>query len=104
MNFTVVNVNTCEPVAGAIVDIWHCDATGLYSHYTSAGAGGSGGMSGTTDATTFLRGIQVSGTQGKVSFASLYPGFYQGRTTHIHVKVRIRDLSAPEITWKESFN
>jgi protocatechuate 3,4-dioxygenase beta subunit len=82
MNLTVVNVNTCEPVAGAIVDVWHCDATGLYSHYIS-------GSTSNTDATTFLRGIQVSDTQGMVSFASLYPGFYQGRTTHIHVKVRI---------------
>jgi protocatechuate 3,4-dioxygenase beta subunit len=90
LELSVVNVNTCEPVPGAVVDIWHCDALGYYSHFTSAGVGGTGGgggASGSTDNSTFLRGIQLSDAEGKVTFHSLYPGFYQGRVTHIHVKV-----------------
>ncbi len=92
LELSVVNVHTCEPVPDAVVDIWHCDALGVYSHYTSAGVGGTGGMQGSTDATTFLRGVQLTDAQGKVTFDSLYPGFYQGRVTHIHVKVQVASL------------
>ena len=92
LELSVVNVHTCEPVPDAVVDIWHCDALGVYSHYTSAGVGGTGGMQGSTYATTFLRGVQLTDAQGKVTFDSLYPGFYQGRVTHIHVKVQVASL------------
>lgn len=68
----------CTPLAGAIVDIWHCDATGLYSGTTDAGAAGK----------KFLRGYQVTDVHGGVQFTTVYPGWYPGRTVHIHLKIR----------------
>jgi protocatechuate 3,4-dioxygenase beta subunit len=74
---TVVDANTCEPIRDAAVDIWHCDALGLYSGETSEGS----------DSETFLRGIQLTDRNGRAEFATIYPGQYPGRTTHIHLKV-----------------
>jgi protocatechuate 3,4-dioxygenase beta subunit len=71
---TVVDASTCKPVSGAAVDIWHTDAGGDYS-----GVNGNSG--------TFMRGTQVSGSDGVVTFKTLYPGWYTGRAVHIHVKV-----------------
>jgi protocatechuate 3,4-dioxygenase beta subunit len=73
----------CKPIAKARVDIWHCDASGLYSGY--AGQGDDGQT--TTEGKTFLRGTQFTAETGTVEFASIYPGWYRGRTTHIHFKV-----------------
>jgi protocatechuate 3,4-dioxygenase beta subunit len=106
LNFIVMNVAGQTPVAGAAVDIWHCDAEGIYSGFVAAstgsngGSGGGGGAPGgggpgdaggggatSTDDSTFLRGTQVSGSDGRVSFTTTYPGWYTGRTVHIHVKV-----------------
>jgi protocatechuate 3,4-dioxygenase beta subunit len=63
----------CEPIRNAVVDVWHCDATGSYSERGEA----------------FLRGLQVTDNQGAVEFTTLYPGWYPGRTVHIHAKVHI---------------
>lgn len=70
----------CEPVPGARIDIWHCDATGLYSGYANQPAG-----DGTGEA--FMRGTQFAGDDGVVEFDTVYPGWYRGRTPHIHFKV-----------------
>jgi len=67
------------PLAGAQVDVWHCDALGVYSGEPSEGSEGE----------TYLRGIQLTDGNGQVKFATIYPGQYPGRTTHIHVKVHI---------------
>ena len=75
---TVVDASTCKPVKGALVEIWHCDAAGLYSGF---GAGAS--------SRTFLRGGQRTDAKGLARFTTIYPGWYQGRTVHIHVKVHI---------------
>jgi protocatechuate 3,4-dioxygenase beta subunit len=64
----------CAPLAGAIVDVWHCDADGVYS--------------GTRGSQRFLRGYQVSDADGRVRFVTIYPGWYAGRAVHIHFKVR----------------
>lgn len=77
----VVEGATCAPLAGARVDIWHCDAQGIYSGYSGQGP------TGTTEGETFLRGHQATDGKGLASFVTVYPGWYQGRTTHIHVKV-----------------
>lgn len=77
----VVEGATCAPLANARVDVWHCDAQGVYSGY--AGQGGEG----TTEGQTFLRGHQPTDARGLASFSTVYPGWYRGRTTHIHVKV-----------------
>ncbi len=73
---TVVNVNSgCTPVTNATVEMWQCDATGNYSEYgTSAGQ-------------TFLRGLQTTDGSGRVTFKTIYPGWYMGRATHIHLEV-----------------
>ncbi len=77
LGLTVVDANTCEPVRDAAVDIWHCDALGVYSGQPSEGSEGE----------TYLRGIQLTDGNGLAEFATIYPGQYPGRTTHIHVKV-----------------
>ncbi|MBA2332542.1 MAG: intradiol ring-cleavage dioxygenase [Actinobacteria bacterium] len=75
---TVVDAATCKPVKGALVEIWHCDAAGLYSGF---GAGAA--------SRTFLRGGQRTDAKGLARFTTIYPGWYQGRTVHLHVKVHI---------------
>lgn len=75
-----VGSSGCTPIAGAIVDIWHCDALGVYSDVVD--------RSFNTVGKKFLRGYQVTDTNGAVQFVTIYPGWYQGRTTHIHFKVR----------------
>jgi protocatechuate 3,4-dioxygenase beta subunit len=75
---TVLNASTCKPIKNAAVDIWHADAGGVYSGF---GAGASN--------RTFLRGIQRTGATGVATFQTIYPGWYQGRAVHIHVKVHV---------------
>jgi len=70
----------CEPLADAHVDIWHCDARGVYSDVKDP--------SFNTVGQKFLRGYQITDAHGEVRFLTIYPGWYQGRTVHIHVKVR----------------
>jgi protocatechuate 3,4-dioxygenase beta subunit len=90
LRLTVVDAATCRPLKGAAVDIWHCDAEGLYSGFESASVGGApGGTTGPTDKDTFLRGIQRTDARGYCEFQTIYPGWYRGRTTHIHVKVHV---------------
>lgn len=74
--------NNCNPLANAIVDIWHCDAEGNYSEY-----GGTGMQSTNYQSVHFLRGRQTTDTSGSVTFTSIFPGWYTGRATHIHVHV-----------------
>lgn len=71
------------PCTGVRVDIWHCDAAGLYSGY--AGQGEERTVS--TKGKTFLRGTQAADKEGVAAFRSIYPGWYEGRATHIHFKV-----------------
>jgi protocatechuate 3,4-dioxygenase beta subunit len=77
LKVSVVDASTCKPISGAAVDIWHCDAAGAYS-----GVGGQRNR-------TFLRGVQQTNAQGLAVFQTIYPGYYPGRTVHIHVKVHI---------------
>ncbi len=72
--------NSCAPLAGATVDVWHCDALGVYSDVTDP--------SFTTLGKTFLRGYQVTDASGSAQFTTIYPGWYQGRAVHIHFKIR----------------
>ncbi|MGY3088964.1 protocatechuate 3,4-dioxygenase beta subunit [Hymenobacter sp. UYAg731] len=72
----------CTALAGAIVDIWHCDAEGNYSEY-----GGSGMQATNYQSVHFLRGRQITDASGQVKFTSIFPGWYSGRATHIHVHV-----------------
>jgi len=76
---------SCKPIEGARVDIWHCNAVGHYSGYPNQ----TGGVD--TTGQTFLRGTQFAGANGIVEFQTIYPGWYPGRTTHIHFKVFLDD-------------
>jgi len=83
INITIKNKNaSCTALAGAIVDIWHCDKDGYYSEY-----GGSGMQSVDFTAVHFLRGRQTTNSDGLVNFNSIFPGWYSGRATHIHVHI-----------------
>lgn len=74
--------NNCTALQGAIVDIWHCDKDGYYSEY-----GGTGMQTVDFTAVHFLRGRQVTDSDGKVRFTSIFPGWYTSRATHIHVHI-----------------
>ncbi|HEX9381365.1 MAG TPA: intradiol ring-cleavage dioxygenase [Gaiellaceae bacterium] len=74
----VVDASTCKAIKNATVDIWHADAGGVYSGF------GQGAAS-----RTFMRGIQKTNAKGLALFRTVYPGWYQGRTVHIHVKVHL---------------
>src|ERR671937_1990164 len=75
---TVVDASTCKPIRNAAVDVWHADASGIYSGF------GQGASS-----RTFMRGIQRTNAKGLATFRTVYPGWYPGRTVHIHVKVHL---------------
>lgn len=91
--------NSCSPIEGAIVDIWHCDADGNYSEY-----GGIRMQTANYTNVHFLRGRQVTDSEGKVAFTTIFPGWYQSRATHIHVHIydssgnslKITQISFPE--------
>ena len=78
LRLSVVDASTCRPLKGAAVDIWHADASGIYSGF-GQGAGNR----------TFMRGVQKTDAAGVATFDTVYPGWYQGRTVHIHVKVHV---------------
>jgi protocatechuate 3,4-dioxygenase beta subunit len=80
--YSVIN-NDCNPLPGATVDVWHCDALGAYS-----GVEDNPGEFGDTRGKKFLRGYQVTDDKGKVEFQTIYPGWYTGRTVHIHFMIR----------------
>ncbi|WP_405793603.1 intradiol ring-cleavage dioxygenase [Streptomyces sp. NBC_01506] len=80
LNLGVLKIGSrgCTPLKNAIVDIWQCDALGVYSDVADAGTVGK----------KFLRGYQTTDRAGKVRFVTILPGWYAGRTVHFHVKVR----------------
>lgn len=82
-NVTQLNENGCTPLASAQVDIWHCDATGVYSDAVD--------RSFNTTGKTFLRGYQMTDSNGVAKFVTIYPGWYPGRAVHIHFKIRINN-------------
>jgi protocatechuate 3,4-dioxygenase beta subunit len=82
LTFRVAEIGSsaCTPLAGALVDVWHCDAEGVYSGVTDRSADTTGQK--------WLRGYQVTDANGTAAFTTIYPGWYPGRTVHIHFKVR----------------
>jgi protocatechuate 3,4-dioxygenase beta subunit len=110
LRIALVHAKSCSPLGNAALDIWHCDASGLYSGFTANSPDGFGGPppgpppggpppdgargfrggpppSRVTDSQRFLRGVQVTNEQGIVEFTTVYPGWYAGRAIHIHMKV-----------------
>ncbi|HVM90257.1 MAG TPA: hypothetical protein VMT76_18855 [Puia sp.] len=94
ITLTILNThNSCAAFSGVVVDIWHCNKDGYYSGYAN-----QSGYLGTKDYTgeTWLRGRQTTDSNGQVKFTSIYPGWYVGRMTHIHVQVYIAANSSNE--------
>lgn len=92
LTINVVNVNqACAAVSGAAVEIWQCDVAGDYSQYGNARSA------------TFLRGLQTTDNSGRTTFTTIYPGWYQGRATHIHVDVSVngRSVKVTQIAFPE---
>ena len=94
LRLTIVDAMTGQPVTGAVVDIWHCNARGAYSGWSKIDPDkkvdvGAIGAIPRTDDDTYLRGGQFTDKKGIVRFTTIYPGFYAGRALHIHVAVRI---------------
>jgi protocatechuate 3,4-dioxygenase beta subunit len=89
----VRDADSCEPLKNTVVDLWHCDALGSYSGFEAASGGAPGG-GGRTDDEKYLRGAQVTNSDGIVEFVTVYPGWYQGRTVHIHGKVHVDNQTA----------
>ncbi len=96
INLTIQNTTAnCAALAGAKVDIWHCDKEGTYSEY-----GGASGQH-------FLRGRQTTDMNGKVSFLSIYPGWYSGRAPHLHIEVMSaagKSLLVTQLAFPEDIN
>lgn len=96
LKFIVVNAVTCAPIRNAAVDIWMCDAAGVYSGYAAPDPNapppppnsGFPHQEPVNDE-TFLRGVQLTDAHGAARLLGIYPGWYQGRAVHIHVKVHI---------------
>lgn len=78
-----IDVNTCEPVANVYWDIWNCNATGVYAGIIATGNGDENDATNINN--TFLRGLQASDGDGVAQFHTIFPGHYDGRTTHMHV-------------------
>jgi protocatechuate 3,4-dioxygenase beta subunit len=140
LDIAIIDKRRCAPLVNAVVDIWQCDALGIYSGFTKLGGsqprnqpdihpgnqpgnqpGSQPGMppgpppagwgdpshgfahdgpppgpppqSKPTDNLTFLRGIQRTDSRGNVTFRTIVPGLYAGRTNHVHFKVRVPDAS-----------
>ncbi|MDR6979728.1 protocatechuate 3,4-dioxygenase beta subunit [Streptomyces sp. 3330] len=110
LGLKVIDSETCRPVRDAAVDIWHCDAAGVYSGYEDQGNGGGGGgpaptgepptgaptgappgggHAEPTDDSRYLRGTWRTDRHGQVTFRTVFPGWYRGRCVHIHVKVHV---------------
>lgn len=82
LTMTLENFNgSCAALAGYYVYVWHCNRTGNYSQYSGTMNGGD------YSSNTFLRGIGVTDSSGKVTFTTVFPGRYSGRATHIHYEV-----------------
>lgn len=93
LKITINKNSSCAALAGAIVDIWHCDKDGYYSEY-----GGMGMQSANFTSVHFLRGRQTTDANGLVQFTSIFPGWYSGRAPHIHVHVYSADGTSLLVT------
>jgi protocatechuate 3,4-dioxygenase beta subunit len=79
--------NGCAPLPGVLVDVWHCDHLGVYSDVEDPGFN--------TIGKKFLRGYQATDSEGNARFTTIYPGWYAGRTVHVHFKIRSAPTARP---------
>ena len=105
LTFSVIDINNnCAIVPNARVDIWHCNKDGYYSGYGNQTGGSLGTQSYTGQ--TWLRGFQLTDASGNALFNTIYPGWYQGRATHIHMEVFVNGVlkKTTQITFAESIS
>lgn len=95
INVASVGENSCTPIEGAQVDIWHCDANGQYSGVSDRGFD--------TQGQQFLRGYQLTNTNGAVQFQTIYPGWYSGRAVHIHFTIRTKATDGQDYQFTSQF-
>ena len=95
INVASVSNNSCTPIEGAQVDIWHCDAQGQYSGVSDRGSDTSG--------QDFLRGYQLTDVSGAVQFQTIYPGWYSGRAVHIHFTIRTQGADNQDYQFTSQF-
>jgi protocatechuate 3,4-dioxygenase beta subunit len=97
LNITVASIgeNSCTPIEGAQVDIWHCDAQGQYSGVSDQGSDTSG--------QNFLRGYQRTDANGGVQFQTIFPGWYSGRAVHIHFTIRTQGANGEDYQFTSQF-
>jgi protocatechuate 3,4-dioxygenase beta subunit len=84
LRLKVVDASTCKAIEDAAVEIWHCDAGGTYSGFSQEGTAGK----------TYLRGTQLTDAKGVAQLRTIYPGWYQGRAIHIHMKAHVGGRAA----------
>ncbi len=89
LRLRVIEAGSCAPIPGARVDVWHCDARGIYSGYPGQSDNHKLDQSGKT----FLRGTQMADAAGWAGFRTIYPGWYAGRATHIHFRVFVDEAT-----------
>ena len=101
LRFMVIDALTCQRIANAAVDIWHCDASGTYSGYATPDASSGTLPPGDTppgaapphqepiNDLRFLRGVQFTNRHGVAAMRTIYPGWYPGRAVHVHIKVHV---------------
>ncbi|KAF2488677.1 extracellular dioxygenase-like protein [Lophium mytilinum] len=92
----VININTCEPMPGVLLEIWHCNSTGVYGGVVANGNGNILDLANINK--TAFRGIQPSDADGVLSFDTIVPGHYTGRTPHIHVLAHLNATLLPNAT------
>jgi protocatechuate 3,4-dioxygenase beta subunit len=95
INVASVGENSCTPIEGAQVDVWHCDAHGQYSGVSDQGFDTSGQK--------FLRGYQITDSNGAVKFQTIYPGWYSGRAVHIHFTIRTKGADNADYQFTSQF-
>jgi protocatechuate 3,4-dioxygenase beta subunit len=91
-NVSQVSRGQCVPIAGAIVDVWHCDAYGVYHGVDDRTTGSN------AQGQKLLRGYQKTDAKGVARFTTIYPGWYRGRTVHIHFKIRAPWAPGAQVT------
>ena len=99
LNIMVASVgdNSCTPIQAAQVDVWHCDAGGQYSGVSDANQGFD------NTGKKFLRGYQLTDANGAVKFQTIYPGWYSGRTVHIHFTIRTKGADSQDYQFTSQF-
>jgi protocatechuate 3,4-dioxygenase beta subunit len=95
INVASVSNNSCTPIEGAQVDIWHCDAQGEYSGVSDPGSDTTG--------QDFLRGYQRTDANGAIQFQTIYPGWYSGRAVHIHFTIRTQGADGGDYQFTSQF-